>query len=57
MGGSSGPASADGDYMEQYAGKDMGGLLGPPLKLIAGSPFASTAGCLLRSSFVESFTL
>ena len=28
MGGSSGPASAGGDYMEQYAGKDMGGSSG-----------------------------
>ena len=28
MGGSSGPASAGGYYMEQYAGKDMGGSSG-----------------------------
>ena len=28
MGGSSGPASAGGDYMEQYAGMDMGGSSG-----------------------------
>ena len=28
MGGSSGPASAGGDYMVQYAGMDMGGSSG-----------------------------
>ena len=39
MGGSSGPASAGGDYMEQYAGMDMGGSSGSASETNRRKPF------------------
>ena len=42
--------------MEQYAGMDMGVSFGSASETNRWKPFASTAGCVLRSSFVVSFT-
>ena len=39
MGGSSGPASAGGYYMEQYAGMDMGGSSGSASETNRRKPF------------------
>ena len=59
MGGSSGPASAGGDYMEQHAGMDMGGSSGSASetnrrKLLSLLRLAATSAAHFSGAFLVS---